>query len=88
MTVTSKLINMLVQMGVFEQHATQIVELAKPELNKVVNDYTITFNAPSQSYPDVCYNLWIELIKPTALKWIDENLPQAWYRQMFVTEFN
>ena len=87
MTVAEKLVDMLGQNGMATQHATQVFELAKPELNKVVDDYTITFNARSSDYPDVCYKLWFELMKPIALQWIDENLPQAWYRPIFIEKF-
>ncbi len=84
MNVREKLENMLVENGMFESQAKEVINLAIPELNVLANDYTITFESPSDSYGDAIYGLWFMAIKPIALKWIDENKPQAWFREMFV----
>lgn len=100
MTVQRKLVDMLIQNGLFESQATAIMELALPVLNKqaeevngmqekegeivAVNPYKITWNAPSTDYPKGLYDIWFLSIKPVALKWIDENKPNAWCRAMFV----
>jgi len=84
MTVKNKLINMLVNNGMFEQQATEVIELSMPELNELADDYNIKFESPSNQYPDLMYNLWYVSIKPIALKWIDDNKPMAWYREMFL----
>lgn len=84
-TVREKLESMLVANGMFESQAKEVMEIAIPELNKLADDYTITFDSPSNQYPSSSlYTIWYISIKPIALKWIDENKPMAWYREMFV----
>lgn len=82
MTVKEKLIDMLYNMGLFEDQATKIVDLAIPIINE--SGYKIKFNDPSNSYPDSLYIVLMIRIKPIALDWIDQNASQAWYRSMFV----
>jgi hypothetical protein len=84
MTVKEKLISMLVANGMFENQAKEVIELAIPKLNELVEDYNITFEAPSKQYPDMIYNLWYITIKPIALDWINKNAPMAWYKEMFI----
>jgi hypothetical protein len=84
MTVREKLESMLVANGMFENQAKEVIELSIPKLNELADDYTITFESPSNQYPDMIYNLWYITIKPIALKWIDDNKPMAWFREVFV----
>lgn len=93
MTVKEKLIDMLVQHGLFESQAEEVLKLALPEIQKVTargaqeedeDNYNITFNRPATEYPAVIYGLWFQIMKPITLKWIDENKPNAWCREMFV----
>ena len=84
MTVREKLESMLVANGMFENQAKEVIELSIPKLNELADDYIITFENPSNQYPDMIYNLWYMTIKPIALKWIDDNKPMAWFREMFV----
>jgi hypothetical protein len=84
MTVREKLESMLVANGMFEKQAKEVIELSIPKLNELADDYTITFESPSNQYPDMIYKLWYVTIKPIALKWIDDNKPMAWFREMFV----
>lgn len=84
MTVREKLESMLVANGMFENQAKEVIELSIPKLNELADNYTITFESPSNQYPDMIYNLWYITIKPIALKWIDDNKPMAWFREMFV----
>lgn len=99
-TVKQKLTNMLIERGMFESQAEAVMNLALPTLNKQAENvngtemqdnievpvapYVITWDAPATDYPSVMYALWFASIKPIALKWIDENKPQAWFREMFV----
>ena len=83
MTVREKLESMLVANGMFESQAKEVMELAIPRLNELAGDYVITFDSPSEDYPSMLYNVWYISVKPIALKWIDDNKPLAWYREMF-----
>lgn len=84
MTVREKLESMLIANGMFENQAKEVIELSIPKLNELADHYTITFESQSNQYPDMIYNLWYITIKPIALKWIDDNKPMAWFREMFV----
>ncbi len=84
MTVQEKLESMLVANGMFENQAKEVMQLAMPRLNELVDDYEISFQSQSNQYPPMIYNLWFEEVKPIALKWIDDNKPMAWFRGMFV----
>jgi hypothetical protein len=84
MTIKEKLQSMLVNNGMFESQAKEIMGIAIPELNNLVEDYQITFDrSASEYYPSVIYVLFLA-IKPIALKWIEEKMPMAWYKPMFV----
>jgi hypothetical protein len=86
MTVKDRLKKMIEANGPSEQQSEAIMEIAMPELDKKARDYTITFDSPASDYPDLFYTIWYSAIKPIALQWIDENKPQAWFRDMFVTK--
>ena len=83
MTTREKLENMLVNNGMFESQAKEVMEIAIPELNSLVKDYQITFDRPAMEYPTAVYNVLFLAIKPIALKWIEANVPMAWYKPMF-----
>ncbi len=91
-TVESKFINMLIGNGMSECQAKSVMEIAKPHINGIMSDYNInsilsgyniTWNTPSSDYPNVIYNVLYNEIKPIALKWINDNVPHAWFKPMF-----
>lgn len=84
LTTREKLEYMLTQRGMYESQASKVMDMAIPELNKLSDDYKITFDRPADEYPAVIYDLLFISIKPIALNWIDKNIPQAWFREMFV----
>ena len=74
----------LVENGMFPEQAKKVMDVAIPEIN-ASNEYQITWDRPEQEYPEVFYSsVWVIQLKVIALKWIDENIPRAWYRPMFV----
>ena len=83
-TVREKLEHMLTERGMFDSQAKSVIDMAIPTLNNLVVGYVITYNSPSTDYTTTMYNIWFNSIRPIALKWIDDNVPQAWYRPMFV----
>ena len=85
MTIQEKLISMLVNNGMFESQALEVIENSKKSINTLVEDYTIDFDKDASDYPDIIYNIWYTgIIKKEALNWIDKNKPLAWYREMFI----
>jgi hypothetical protein len=72
MTVRDKLESMLIEYGMSELQANQVMDIAIPKLNNFVEDYKITFDRPSNEYPVAFYSILFKVIKPIALKWIEE----------------
>ncbi len=60
-----------------------VKELYENEI-KIQKPYHITWESPASDYPESLYGLWFITLKPIALKWIDDNIPQAWFRMMFL----
>ena len=83
MTTRGKLEEMLVEMGMFEEQAVEVLDLAIPKMDEIAADYDITWNSPADGYPQVMYNMWFSSVKKVAKEWIAKNKPQAWYRPMF-----
>jgi hypothetical protein len=84
MTIKQTLINMLIERGMFLSQANEVMELAVPQLNDLVEGYSISLDSRSDDYPKEIYKVLFGCIRPIALKWIDDNKPQAWYRDVFV----
>lgn len=84
MTTREKLESMLVNNGMFESQAKEVIDIAIPELNNILDDYKFTFDRPASEYPNVIYTLLFMHIKPIALNWIEKNCPMAWYKPMFM----
>lgn len=78
-----RIINMIVRSGMTEIQAREVLDLAIPKLNNFIQKYNIMFSAPDASFPDVVYTLFFEYLKPTALAWIDKNIPGALFRDQF-----
>lgn len=74
---------MLVSNGMFESQAREVMVVAEPELEALVDNYKINLEDSVSSYPQAIYNVLYGVIKPVALRWIDGNIPMAWYRPMF-----
>ena len=84
MTLRQKLIKMLVDKGLFESQATEIITQSIKIIDSKQGEYKVTWDRPADEYPDVCISLWfMETIKPATLAWIDKNKPQAWFRPIF-----
>ena len=83
MNVKEKLKETLVSRGMFPEQADEVLKQAIPVLDRLDPNYVITWDAKSDEYPDSVYKTWMVSLKREALKWIDKNLPLAWYRPMF-----
>jgi hypothetical protein len=83
MTTREKLQEILEGMGMSNYQSNEVMELAIPQLDEVIESYSITWNSPSSEYPEEIYNVLILAIRPIALKWIEENKPLAWFKPMF-----
>lgn len=83
MTIANSLIEKLIQNGMSETQAKEVLEVSNPSLNELIDDYSLDLNQSASSYPIVIINILFASIKPIALKWIEDNKPQAWFKPMF-----
>ncbi len=83
-TIKQKLTRMLMQNGMSGTQANEVIDLAIPRMNDIVEDYNIDFNDSSDTYPEAIYTVLFMTVKVTALKWIEDNIPMAWFKPMFV----
>jgi len=75
---------MLTQNGMAESQANEVMKLAIPKMNNIVEDYNIDFNDSSDTYPEPIYTVLFMTVKQTALEWIETNVPMAWFKPMFI----
>ena len=80
-TIEETLKDRLVGNGVFPDMAEKIMAIVKADdINKAMQG---RWNEPPETYPSsVLAILWVST-KHTALEWIIENCPNAWFRPMF-----
>ena len=89
-TTREKFEQMIYQRGVFENQAKAIMDYAIPLVNAKYEHleiaHKIDWSGRADGYPEQFYPLTFEIeIKPLVVLWIDENIPQAWFRAMFTT---
>lgn len=84
MTIEERLIEMCVDCGMFDTQAKEVLDRVKAD--KVNEPMKQRWNDAPEDYPEILFNvIWINT-KQHALEWIDENLPQAWFRPMFASD--
>ena len=74
-TFESKLTEMLIERGMFEQQATEVMQRVKTD--KASEAMKGRWNDDVSGYPEQLLHVaWYD-VKQHALAWIDENAPQA-----------
>jgi len=84
MTVRQKIENALVHLGMFEQQAQKVMDIAMPTIDGISDEYQISWDSDCEIYEEEMYDFLFTFVKPEALKWIDENVPKAWFRENFI----
>lgn len=85
MTVHDKFKSMLVKRGMNDGHAEQVMlRYFLKEVSMLPTGYNLTWQDHSDAYPTPIYTALASLLFECALKYIDANIPQAWFRPMFV----
>ena len=84
MTVREYLEDILVKYGMFVQQAKKILDISIPKINEISDDYKIQWDEYYDVYNDEMYDFLFSIIKEEALKWIDEHIPEVWYRDNFI----
>jgi hypothetical protein len=83
MNTREKFEEMLVNNGMFEHQAKEVMDIAIPIIDGTVKGYKFTWNRPYEEYPIQVYSvIWGTTVKEIALKWINENMPLAWYKPL------
>lgn len=88
-TTRQRFEQMIFQRGVFENQAKSIMDYAIPLVNAQYESqeiaHRIDWNGLADGYPETFYSMTFHVnIKPFVIAWIDQNLPQAWFRSMFI----
>lgn len=82
MTVRKKFEEMLFEHGMFEYQASAVMQSVIDD--PVYNEINVKWDDDVSVYPKQLYAIIWLTVKQAALKWIDTNKPQAWYRACFV----
>ncbi len=82
MTFRQALVAEMVSRGMFESQANKVMDLViADEINR---DMAGRWDEDASEYPaPLLIVLWLNA-RGTALEWIDQNLPRAFYRPMFL----
>ncbi len=88
MTTKEKFIDLLCQRYIMPDTAAKIVEQSIPITDRVWKYIKIThridWNGQAAGYPHHIYAIiWEMVIRKMALKWINKNVPEAFYKQLF-----
>lgn len=83
MTTKQHLITFMTQRGMSPEQAEKVFQQALPEIQRNPGDYRVTFERPASEYPRPVLNILCMIIKREALKWIEANIPLAWFKPMF-----
>ncbi len=82
MTIEGKFKRLLFDSGMSEDEAEAVMEIVKADSA----DESMRWSDAVEDYPAPLHNLlWAE-VKRAALKYVDANCPQAWFRPMFTQE--
>ena len=84
MTVEAKFTKMLFERGMFPAQAESVMDLAKQE--PALAEMERRWQDDESEYPPALLAVYWVTICAAAVKWIDKNLPQAWYRPLFTPE--
>lgn len=86
MTFEQKLKEMLVSRGMLEQQAEEVIQIVKrKEYNKPMED---RWQDDISGYPTLLVNLMWITTKAAALDYIEEFLPQVWFKPLSMKEDN
>jgi hypothetical protein len=81
MTVKEKMIESLVNKGMWPDQAEAVFAEALPRLEP--KGYKLTLDAPASDYGEPVYVVASLVLDEVALAYIDQHCPQAWFRPMF-----
>jgi len=80
MTFFQYFMEYLTDRGLFEDQAKSVIVNAHVDLEERFDRW----DDPVEDYPDTMLAIVLISVNEAAIAWIDENIPQAWYRGMFL----
>lgn len=84
MNVREKVEAVLIELGMFKQQAEKVMDIVIPKIDAISDDYKIEWNKWFDFYGDDMYEFIFSIVKPETLVWIDEHVPNAWFKENFV----
>jgi len=84
MTTKERFKQFLIDRGMFDSQADEVIEIFIKQVDYLNGSYQITWDRPSTEYPDAFYAVHIGALKEVALSWINENIPLAWFKDLFL----
>lgn len=83
-TVEQLFASKLIQLGFSEKQAKEALDKGKAYLKALSDDYKIKWDYSYVHYEERLLNAMFVIMRPAILQWIDDNIPQAWFRAMFL----
>jgi len=84
MKIYEKATEFLVENGMFEAQAKDVISIAKERPENAV--WSKRWSDDIEGYPASALAVLLHSVKSSAIEWIDVNLPEAWYRPLFADE--
>lgn len=83
-TVQELFASKLIQLGFSEKQAESALDKGKAYLDALSDDYKIKWNYSYTHYEERLLNVMFLTMRPAILQWIDDNIPMAWFRPIFL----
>jgi len=84
MNFEDKMKDLLIQNGMFGSQADEVIAEAK--VANCCESMMGRWGDDVSGYPEMMVNvLWLS-VKTVALKWLEENAPEAWFKPMFMDD--
>ena len=85
MTTREKFEKVLSDQGMWPEQAKDVMDIAIPVIDSRY-DHKMAWGMTADGYPNKLYAALFFTIRPIALKYIDDNMPNAFFRDAFVGE--
>ena len=86
MTVREKIEDVLVKFGMFKQQAKKVMDITITKINDISEEYLIQWDENCEIYKDDMYSFIFSFTKTEALKWIEENCPNVWFKENYYND--
>ena len=78
MNVQDKLLSMLIERGMFESQANDVIELVK--VSGKAGSMRDNWLKDIDGYPEIVVSVLWAITKDIAIKWVEDNKPDAWFK--------